>query len=185
MRPTICNWWKSCYHQRQLMQIIGLNIGGALSRLASQQETSQENWFNLLTSTKVLAKSWYRGRLFVYFTFHILFKIQVKRIKYEKCVGIAWGLNCYETHCTLCIHIWKFLGWKWNFLSWKNYWQALTVLGILAKNVWHGLPYPWPSYSCTMPRISDRMSCEESAIVFANLAYNPHIKDKIIQPIVT
>ena len=28
--PTICNWWKSCYHQRQLMQIIGL-IGGALS----------------------------------------------------------------------------------------------------------------------------------------------------------
>ena len=30
MRPTICNWWKTCYHQRQLMQIIGL-IGGALS----------------------------------------------------------------------------------------------------------------------------------------------------------
>ena len=53
------------------MQIIGLNIGGALSRLASQQEASQENWFNLLNSTKVLAKSWYSGRLFVYFTFPI------------------------------------------------------------------------------------------------------------------
>ena len=69
MRLTICNWWKSWDHQRQLMQIIGLNIGGALSRLASQQEASQENWFNLLNSAKVLAKSWYRGRLFVYFTF--------------------------------------------------------------------------------------------------------------------
>ena len=31
------------YHQRQLMQIIGLIIGAALSRLASQQEASQEN----------------------------------------------------------------------------------------------------------------------------------------------
>ena len=47
---------KSCYHQRQLMQIIGLTIGGALSRLASQQEASQENWFNLLNRNKVLPK---------------------------------------------------------------------------------------------------------------------------------
>ena len=27
-----------------------------------------------------------------------------------------------------------------------------------------------------MPRISDKMSCKESAIIFANLAYNSHIK---------
>ena len=51
------------------MQIIGLNIGGALSRLASQQEASQENWFNLLKSTQDLAKYWYKGCLCVYFTF--------------------------------------------------------------------------------------------------------------------
>ena len=51
------------------MQIIGLDIVGALSRLAFQQEASQENRFNLLNSTKVFAKSWYRGLLFVYFTF--------------------------------------------------------------------------------------------------------------------
>ena len=67
MRPTICNWWKSW--DNQLMQIIVLNIGGALSQLASQQEASQEDWFNLSNSTKVLAKSWYRLRLFAYFTF--------------------------------------------------------------------------------------------------------------------
>ena len=53
------------------MQIIGLNIGGPLSRLASQQEASQENLFNLLNRNKVLAKSCYRGRLFVNFTFPI------------------------------------------------------------------------------------------------------------------
>ena len=54
------------------MQIIVLNIGGALSRLASQQEASQENLFNLLNRKKVLPKSCYRGRLFVYFTFPIV-----------------------------------------------------------------------------------------------------------------
>ena len=135
-----CNWWEYCDHQMQLMQIIGLNIGGTLSRLKPLSKKLVKK-----KSTKVLAVSWYRGRLFVYFTFRIIFK----RIKHEKCAGIAWDLNFYETHCTLCIHIWKFLRWKWNFLSWKNYWQALTVLSILAKNVWHGLPYPWPSYSCT------------------------------------
>ena len=70
MCPTICNWWKSCYHQRQLMQIIGLTIGGALSQLASQQEAIQENWFNLLYKNNVLAKSCYRWRLF---TSHILY----------------------------------------------------------------------------------------------------------------
>jgi hypothetical protein len=43
MRLTICNRWKAWDHQRQLMQIIRLIIGGALSRLASQQEASQEN----------------------------------------------------------------------------------------------------------------------------------------------
>ena len=37
------------------MQIIGLNIDGALSRLASQQEASQENVSNLLNRNKVLA----------------------------------------------------------------------------------------------------------------------------------
>ena len=37
------------------MQIIGLNIGSAHSRLASQQEASQENWFNLL---KTASRSW-------------------------------------------------------------------------------------------------------------------------------
>ena len=39
------------------MQIIGLNIGGTLSRLASQQEASQQNRLNLLNRNKVLAKS--------------------------------------------------------------------------------------------------------------------------------
>ena len=58
------------------MQIIGLNIGGALSRLASQQETSQDNCFNLLNRNKVLAKSCSRGHLFVYFTFPIGQKIR-------------------------------------------------------------------------------------------------------------
>ena len=38
------------------MQIIGLNMGGALSRLAPQQEASQENRFDLLNRNKVLAK---------------------------------------------------------------------------------------------------------------------------------
>ena len=37
------NSYRRCAHQRQLMQIIGLDIGGALSRLASQQEANQEN----------------------------------------------------------------------------------------------------------------------------------------------
>jgi hypothetical protein len=60
-RPTICNWWKSCYHQRQLMQIAKLTIGGSHSPLASQQDASQENWFNLLNKNKVLSKSCYRG----------------------------------------------------------------------------------------------------------------------------
>ena len=45
------------------MQIIGLNIGGALSRLAPQQEASQEHWFNLLNRNKVLVKSCYWGCL--------------------------------------------------------------------------------------------------------------------------
>ena len=56
------------------MQIIGLDIGDAFSWLASQQEASQENWFNLSNSTKVFAKSWYGGEggLFVYFTFSII-----------------------------------------------------------------------------------------------------------------
>ena len=58
------------------MQIIGLNIDGALSRLASQQEASQENWSNLLNRNKVLAKSCYRGRLFVYFTFPYHFETE-------------------------------------------------------------------------------------------------------------
>ena len=72
MLRTICNWWKSCDHQRQLMQIIGVTIYGALSRPASHQEASQENWFNLVNRNKVLAKSWYIGPLVVYFTFPIL-----------------------------------------------------------------------------------------------------------------
>ena len=59
------------------MQIIELTKGGALSRLASQQEASQDNWFNLLNRNKVLAKSCYRGHLFVYFTFPIQYK-QIK-----------------------------------------------------------------------------------------------------------
>ena len=69
MHTTICNY---------IMEILLLpkatnanhwtyTIGDALSRLASQQEASQENWFNLLNKNKVLAKSCYRGRLFVYF----------------------------------------------------------------------------------------------------------------------
>ena len=41
------------------MQIIIITIGGALSRLASQQQASQENWLNLLNRKKVLTKSCY------------------------------------------------------------------------------------------------------------------------------
>ena len=53
------------------MQINALIIGGAHSRLVSQQEASQENWFNLLNRNKVMEQSCYRGCLFVYFTFLI------------------------------------------------------------------------------------------------------------------
>ena len=80
MCPTICNWWKSCYHQRQLMQIIGL------SRLASQQEASQENWFNLLNKNKVLAKSCYRGCLFVYIPYGL-------RTWWYRLAQKSWAIN--------------------------------------------------------------------------------------------
>ena len=45
MRPTICNYLMEILESPKatIMQIIGLDIGGALSRLASQQEASQEN----------------------------------------------------------------------------------------------------------------------------------------------
>ena len=46
-------------HIFKMMQIIGLNKGGALFQVASLQEASQENWFNLPNSTNVLAKSWF------------------------------------------------------------------------------------------------------------------------------
>ena len=37
------NIWKTWNHQRQLMQIIVLDIGGSFSQLESQQAASQEN----------------------------------------------------------------------------------------------------------------------------------------------
>ena len=52
------------------MQIIGLTIGGALSRLATQQKASQENWFNSLKKNKVLAKPCYGSACL--FTLHSL-----------------------------------------------------------------------------------------------------------------
>ena len=66
---------KSLDHQRQLMQIIGLILDGALSRLASQQKTSQENWFNLL---KTAPRSWQnfgigRACLFTHVYIHSLY----------------------------------------------------------------------------------------------------------------
>ena len=72
------------------LDITKLNIGGALSWLASQQEASQENWVNLLNSTKVLAKSWYRGQLFQLFVYFIFPITEIIRLTFDTIIDTSY-----------------------------------------------------------------------------------------------
>ena len=66
MRPTICNWWKSCYHQRQLMQISCCPVLSFQSFSLLNSEVSEQTsklafakifiLFNFLKFTKHLHK---------------------------------------------------------------------------------------------------------------------------------
>ena len=118
MRPTICNWWKSCYHQRQPMQMYGL-IGGALSGKTLFIEGAWLCFDHRLSDDQWKKKCWKsaNSRKFPRFESNVTSKVK----KFQRWKIGWWTESTFRSFTGICKSFYgqlNYVSFIWN----RNFW---------------------------------------------------------------